>query len=85
MLIFIAVALIYGFITYSIFKVDSSGLIYDGLGRQLYEAPLWAKFLLLNEHRWPGLFWTIFDRAACVCFGSLAYIMHKLATKMSIE
>ena len=36
---------------------------YDGLGRQLYEAPWWAYYLGGGYH-WSGLYWHIIDLVA---------------------
>lgn len=35
--------------------------IYDGLGRELTEPPIWAQLFITSEHSWAGLGWHVID------------------------
>lgn len=48
-----------GFVAYFVSSFDkTTGIWYDGLGRQLYEGPFIARFVFGQERQWPGLGYT---------------------------
>ena len=54
--------LVVGFIAYFVRSIDiQNGIIYDGLGRQLTEAPTIARLFLTDEAAWPGWGWFFGD------------------------
>ena len=59
------------FMAYFIRTIDTNTrIVYDGLGRQLSEPPIWAKVLITSENSWAGFGWHALD---IVCFfGGLA-------------
>lgn len=61
------------FMAYFIFSVDpDTHQVYDGLGRQLEEAPQWARKLLGAEEYWAGLGWRAIDTVAF--FGTISLL-----------
>jgi hypothetical protein len=58
------------FLAYFIIKVDPrDGTVYDGLNRQMTEAPQWARKLLGTSDYWAGLQWRVVD--TLIFFGLL--------------
>lgn len=54
-----------GFLAYFVTYADPvTGIWYDGVGRQLSQAPLIARFILGQERLWAGWEWFAFDLAA---------------------
>jgi hypothetical protein len=56
----IAAVLVAAFMAYAMGSVDSSGHIYDGLGRELVSKPSVLK-TIFGDDRWAGLGWRIID------------------------
>jgi hypothetical protein len=48
------------FMAYFMISAGENGTFYDGLGRQLYEAPLLIK-MLWREYQYPGFKWAVID------------------------
>lgn len=70
------VILILGFFAYFVLQ-SKSGIVYDGLGRKLSEAPIIFK-IILNVDYWAGFYWHIVD--IIVFFGG-AYLIFKINSK----
>ena len=62
-------------------KYDTrTGVVYDGFGRMLTEAPaVFSAAGLFKE--WAGLGWLVVDTAASFILLYLAYVLYKAATK----
>ncbi len=43
--------------------------MFDGLGRELTEPPLWMRWLIVDRRQWAGLGWHLID--IVVFFGGL--------------
>ena len=53
---------VYSVLAVIIRKVNiQNSTVFDGLGRELREPPLWARFILTDEKVWAGTGWHIFD------------------------
>ncbi len=63
-------AFVLGFMAYFVKSINNtSGIFYDGFGRQLYEAPTLLQIILPIEPMWAGFVWFILD--LIVFFGLL--------------
>lgn len=55
--------IIVGFTAYFTYGTDDAGVMHDGFGRTLSEAPYVAKWLLGTERVWVGWLWSFCDLA----------------------
>jgi hypothetical protein len=55
--------------------------VYDGLGRQLSEPPMWAKMVFTSESSWAGLGWYALDSIWFFGGLGLAFVLYGLGEK----
>ncbi len=58
-----------GFLAYFVRKTDQTGILVDGLGRELFITPAFIRLFLHPDSLWAGFFWLIAD--TIIYFGSM--------------
>jgi hypothetical protein len=54
--------LVASILAYYVKSIDTElGVVYDGLGRVLYEPPWWVRLFITEEPVWAGVGWHLFD------------------------
>lgn len=52
------------FLAYFVTSTDeATGIMYDGLGRQLFQTPALLRLIFGQERLYPGFYWFLFDVA----------------------
>lgn len=69
-----------GFMAYFVKKLDPvTGIVRDGLGRQLSEPPLIATIVLETDGKsWAGFGWYCLDLIVAIAVGGLIHFIYEL-------
>lgn len=62
------------------FDIESK-TVYDGLGRELSEPPIWAKLFITSENSWAGIGWHALDIVWFFGGLALAVVLYGLGEK----